>query len=161
MKLSDLEGDMGGPSEFLDQPVSQDLILELLNHAVWAPNDGLREPWRFIFVDNPYGDIMQGLQEQAPAYLLVLVNAESDQHKQEEDFAAVCCLIQNFRLLAYEQSLGVRCTLHDWMYESSRTEVFGVLNNERIAAVLELGYGANQSKGTTDLSETQLHFELL
>ncbi|MEK4365737.1 nitroreductase family protein [Paenibacillus sp. FSL M8-0212] len=161
MKLSDLEGAMDSPSEFLDRPVSQDLILELLNHAVWAPNDGLREPWRFIFADNRYGDIMQGLQEPAPAYLLVLVKEEADQHKREEDFAAVCCLIQNFRLLAHEQRLGVSCTLHDWMYDPSRTERFGVLSNERIAAVLELGYGANQWKGNTKLPETQLHFELL
>ncbi|MEK3776086.1 hypothetical protein MHB85_16455 [Paenibacillus sp. FSL K6-4396] len=29
---------MDGPSEFLDRTVSQDLILELLNHAVLAPN---------------------------------------------------------------------------------------------------------------------------
>ncbi|PZT55013.1 hypothetical protein [Paenibacillus silvae] len=161
MNLSDLEGDMHTPSEFLDRPVSQELILELLNHAVWAPNDELREPWRFIFADSQYGNIMQGLQEQAPAYLLVLMKEEADQHKREEDFAAVCCLIQNFRLLAHEQSLGVRCTLHDWMYDPSRTEMFGVLSNERIAAVLELGYGATQSKRNIELPETELHFELL
>jgi nitroreductase len=161
MKLSDLEGDMDAPSEFLDRPVSQDIILELLNHAVWAPNDELREPWRFIFADNQSGDLMQGLQEQAPAYLLVLVKEEADQHKREEDFAAACCLIQNFRLLAHEQSLGVRCTLHDWMYDPSRTEIFGVLSNERIAAVLELGFGASQSKGKSELPENELHFELL
>ncbi|MGO4528023.1 nitroreductase family protein [Paenibacillus sp. 2TAF8] len=161
MKLSDLEGDMHTPSEFLDRPVSQELILELLNHAVWAPNDELREPWRFIFADNRYGDIMQGLQEQAPAYLLVLMKEEADQHKREEDFAAVCCLIQNFRFLAHEQGLGVRCTLHDWMYDPSRTEMFGVLSNERIAAVLELGYGASQPKENTELPEDELHVELL
>lgn len=161
MKLSDLEGDMDVSSDFLDRPISQELILELLNHAVWAPNDELREPWRFIFADNRYRDIMQGLQEQAPAYLLVLMKEEADQHKREEDFAAVCCLIQNFRLLAHEQSLGVRFTLHDWMYDPSRTEMFGVLSNERIAAVLELGYSATQSKRNIELPETDLHFELL
>ncbi|MGO4887353.1 nitroreductase family protein [Anaerobacillus sp. MEB173] len=26
----------------------EDLILELLNDAIWAPNHGLREPWRFV-----------------------------------------------------------------------------------------------------------------
>ncbi|MGC5772126.1 nitroreductase family protein [Paenibacillus pabuli] len=161
MKLSDLEGDVESPSEFLDRSVSQELILELLNHAVWAPNDGLREPWRFIFADNLNGDIMQGLQEYAPAYLLVLVREEVDHHKREEDFAAVCCLIQNFRLLAHEQGLGVRSTLHDWMYDRSRAEKFGVLGNERIAAVLELGYGAEQPEGKAEVPEPQLQFELL
>ncbi|MFC9708682.1 nitroreductase family protein [Paenibacillus sp. NPDC056933] len=161
MKLFDLEGDMNNPSEFLDRPVPQALILELLNHAVWAPNDGLREPWRFIFADNRNGKLMQGLQEHAPAYLLVLVKEEADHHKREEDFAAVFCLIQNFRLLAHEQRLGVRCTLHDWMYDRSRAETFGVRSNERIAAVLELGYGAEQLEGKAEIAEPQLQFELL
>ncbi|KGP80627.1 MULTISPECIES: nitroreductase family protein [unclassified Paenibacillus] len=161
MKLSELEEDLGSPSDFLDRPVSQELILELLNHAVWAPNDGLREPWRFIFADNHNGILMQGLQEHAPAYLLVLVKEEADHHKREEDFAAVYCLIQNFRLLAYEQGLGVRSTLHDWMYDRSRAETFGVLGNERIAAVLELGYAAEQPKGKAQVPEPQLQFELL
>jgi nitroreductase len=161
MKLSELEEDLGSPSDFLDRPVSQELILELLNHAVWAPNDGLREPWRFIFADNHNVKLMQGLQEHAPAYLLVLVKEEADHHKREEDFAAVYCLIQNFRLLAYEQGLGVRSTLHDWMYDRSRAETFGVLDNERIAAVLELGYAAEQPKGKDQVPEPQLQFELL
>ncbi|MDN4602379.1 nitroreductase family protein [Paenibacillus sp. F6_3S_P_1C] len=161
MKLSELEEDLGSPSDFLVRPVSQELILELLNHAVWAPNDGLREPWRFIFADNRNGKLMEGLQEHAPAYLLVLVKEEADHHKREEDFAAVYCLIQNFRLLAYEQGLGVRSTLHDWMYDRSRAETFGVLGNERIAAVLDLGYGAEQPEGKDELAEPQVQFELL
>jgi nitroreductase len=161
MKLSVLEGDMYSPKDFLDRPVSQELILELLNHAVWAPNDGLREPWRFIFADNRNMKLMHGLQERAPAYLLVLVKEEADHHKREEDFAAVCCLIQNFRLLAHEQGLGVRSTLHDWMYDRSRAETFGVLDNERIAAVLELGYGAEQPKGKAEGCEPLLQFDLL
>lgn len=161
MELANLQGGIHSPKDFLDRPVSQELILELLNHAVWAPNDGLREPWRFIFADNRNGKLMQGLQEHAPAYLLVLVKEEADHHKREEDFAAVCCLIQNFRLLAHEQGLGVRSTLHDWMYDRSRAEKFGVLGNERIAAVLELGYGAVQLEGKAEITEPQLQFELL
>nr|WP_308216635.1 nitroreductase family protein [Pseudalkalibacillus decolorationis] len=34
--------------KFKEEPVPHELICELLNIAVWAPNDGLREPWRFI-----------------------------------------------------------------------------------------------------------------
>ncbi|MFE6073981.1 nitroreductase family protein [Paenibacillus sp. NPDC057886] len=161
MKLFDLVGEIDSPKDFSNRMVSQQLILELLNHAVWAPNDGLREPWRFIFADNRNGKLMQGLQEHAPAYLLVLVKEEADHHKREEDFAAVCCLIQNFRLLAHEQGLGVRSTLHGWMYDRSRTETFGVLGNERIAAVLELGYDAGQHEGKAEIAEPQLQFELL
>ncbi|WP_283657652.1 nitroreductase family protein [Paenibacillus sp. RC343] len=61
MKLSDLVGEMSSPIHFMDRPVPQQLILELLNHAVWAPNDGLREPWRFIFADNCKGGAHAGV----------------------------------------------------------------------------------------------------
>ncbi|KOR89549.1 nitroreductase family protein [Paenibacillus solani] len=161
MKLSDLVGEMSNPIHFLNRPVPQELMLELLNYAIWAPNDGLREPWRFIFADNQNGGLMQGLQEPAPAYLLVVMREEADRHKREEDFAAVCCMIQNFRLLAHEHDLGVRCTLHDWMYDRSRAETFGVLGSERIAAVLELGYVTAHLKEKPEAPELQLRFELL
>ncbi|WP_283657653.1 nitroreductase family protein [Paenibacillus sp. RC343] len=104
---------------------------------------------------------MQGLQEPAPAYLLVAMKEETDRHKQEDDLAAVYCLIQNFRLLAHEQGLGVRCTLHDWMYDRSRAATFGIQVNERIAAVLELGYAAAHPQGKPEVPEPQLRFELL
>ncbi|WP_240644343.1 hypothetical protein [Paenibacillus paeoniae] len=161
MTLSDLAGEMGRPVHFIDRPVSQQLILELLNCAVWAPNDGLREPWRFIFTDRRNGQELRGLQEPAPAYLLVVAKEEGDPHIQEEDFAAVCCLIQNFRLLAHEKGLGVRWTLHEWMYERSRTVTFGVGDNERLAAVLEIGYNAVHSEGEPAFTESPLPFELL
>lgn len=32
-------------------PVTAQGVLALLNEAVYAPNDGLREPWRFIYAD--------------------------------------------------------------------------------------------------------------
>ncbi|MGO4541086.1 nitroreductase family protein [Paenibacillus sp. 2TAB19] len=161
MKLTDLFGEMSSPVKFLDRPVPRQLMLELLNYAVWAPNDGLREPWRFIFADNPNGRLLQGLQEPAPAYLLVVMREEADRFKQEEDFAAVSCLVQNFRLLAYEQGLGVRFTLHDWMYDRSRAATFGVLGNERIAGVLELGYCESHLEEKSETPELQLRFELL
>lgn len=35
---------------YIDKEVTQETVLNLLEDAVWAPNHGLREPWRFIFV---------------------------------------------------------------------------------------------------------------
>lgn len=161
MKLSDLAEGMSKPIHFEDRPVSEDLLLELLNVAVWAPNDGLREPWRFIFADSRNSEKLQRLQEPAPAYLLVVMRVEQDPHKQEEDFAAVSCLIQNFRLLAYERGIGVRWTLNEWTYDRKLADTFGVQSNERIAAVLEVGHTVFHSDITFVVQEPQLKFELL
>lgn len=34
--------------QFAEMPLTKETIVELLDVAVWAPNHGLREPWRFI-----------------------------------------------------------------------------------------------------------------
>ncbi|RJX40481.1 hypothetical protein D3P09_00180 [Paenibacillus pinisoli] len=163
MKLSDLAEGLNKPIHFEERPVSKELMLELLNIAVWAPNDGLREPWRFIYVDGQNSGILNRLQEPAPAYLLIVMQAEHDSHKQEEDFAAVSCLIQNFRLLAHERSLGVRWTLNEWTYDRKHAEAFMLQDDERIAAVLEVGHIAVHADVTSEkaLQEPQLRFELL
>lgn len=121
--------------------LSERSILETLNGAVWAPNDGLREPWRFIFVTGgePGGNVRAALPGSAKAHLLVVAKEESDPHKREEDYAAVCCLIQNFELLAKSKPWGVRRTRPEWIYDPQQCRLYGVEPGERIAAVLELG----------------------
>ncbi|WP_334074681.1 MULTISPECIES: nitroreductase family protein [Paenibacillus] len=125
---------------YKDGEVSSERVLELLNDAVWAPNDGLREPWRFIYADREQGRLNRGLQNPAFAYLLVVMKEDADPHKRKEDFAAVCCLVQNFVLLAAEKGLGVKWTMHEWFYDAELNRGFGVGEKERLAAVLELGY---------------------
>jgi nitroreductase len=119
------------------QPVPQGLVLELLNHAVWAPNDGLREPWRFIFAEEGYQGLMPG-QAKAAAYLIIVMPEDSDHIKQDEDLAAVACLVQNFVLLGREKGLRAVRTMNEWIYDRQYSAPFGVQANERIAAVLEL-----------------------
>ena len=35
-----------------NKKVTEETVLQLLNDAVWAPTHGLRQPWRFVFVDS-------------------------------------------------------------------------------------------------------------
>ncbi|WP_068619643.1 nitroreductase family protein [Paenibacillus tuaregi] len=144
-----------------DQPASEVGVLELLNAAVWAPNDGMREPWRFIFVGSGRTDIMSGLQDQAPAYLILVTKEDADHHKREEDFAAVSCLMQNFRLLAQESKLHIRMTMNDWIYDRTCTHRFGVQQDERILAVLEMGDPEQTVEFVKADGSPELAFELL
>ncbi|CAM3500274.1 MULTISPECIES: nitroreductase family protein [Paenibacillus] len=133
----------GQPSEVQSNNarISEQSILEVLNDAVWAPNDGLREPWRFIYVTGSGAagklPVLQG--NPSPALLLVVAKEEADSHKQEEDYAAVCCLIQNFQLLAKSKPWYARRTVPEWIYNQDHCKLFGIRPLERIVAVLELG----------------------
>lgn len=146
---------------YSDKPVSEMHVLELLNVAVWAPNDGMREPWRFIFVGSGCTGLMSGLQNQAPAYLILVIKEDSDLHKREEDFGAACCLMQNFRLLAQESMLHVRMTMNDWIYDKTCTRRYGVLKDERVVAVLEMGYLEETIEPVKVEHSLDITFELL
>ncbi|MFD2408600.1 nitroreductase family protein [Paenibacillus rhizoplanae] len=124
-------------------PFSAYNVLRLLNEAVWAPNDGMREPWRFIYVTGDRteatGKLLFSEEAPSPPFLLVVAREEMDPHKQDEDYAAVCSLIQNFQLLAQSEGWHIRRRIPVWVYDRKQCESFGLRPLERIVAVLEAG----------------------
>ncbi|MBN2984495.1 MULTISPECIES: nitroreductase family protein [Cohnella] len=147
-------------------PVSRELILELLNDAVWAPNHGLREPWRFILIESPEGrerladlavnasgnmmrmkllpaklkELMKKKMAEIPASLVVVMKEEKNEHKREENFAAVCCLMQNMQLLGWERRLGMTWTTFEFIRSPVFREGLGVKEGEQIVGILHIGY---------------------
>ncbi|MFD1737862.1 nitroreductase [Bacillus salitolerans] len=143
-------------SDYTDKPVSQQLIVELLNDAVWAPNHGLREPWRFIFVPTEKREAFVAdlvttfpadMQEnrrnyfsQPMAFLIIVMKEDPRQKQWEENFGAVSCLIQNFQLLAWEQKLGVVWKTNPHIYDPKVRALLKVEPGEKIVGFLHLGY---------------------
>ncbi|MBM7621912.1 nitroreductase [Bacillus tianshenii] len=141
---------------YTDKEVTQETVLTLLNDAIWAPNHGLREPWRFIFVSSAekqgfVEDLVKtfppDMQENRrnyfsqPAAFLIVVMAEDPRQKQwEENFGAVSSLIQNFQLLAWEQKLGVVWKTNTQIYDPKVRDLLGVKPGEKIAGFLHMGY---------------------
>ncbi|MFX4631772.1 nitroreductase family protein, partial [Acinetobacter baumannii] len=80
-------------------------------------------PWRFLFVPSEKKEAFveklitvypaethparREMYNQPAAYLIVIMPEDPRQKQWEEDFSAVCALIQNFQLLAWERNLGV------------------------------------------------------
>lgn len=130
------------PHAEADNPyISSQSVLAMLNDAVWAPNDGLREPWRFIYVTGEEALAKLPVLPEQPcsSVLIIVATEESDPHKREEDYAAVCCLVQNFQLLAQALPCHVRRTLPAWIYNQEQPKPYGIRPAEQIVAVLELG----------------------
>ncbi|GBF72517.1 hypothetical protein PA598K_00773 [Paenibacillus sp. 598K] len=123
-------------------------VLEALNIAVWAPNDGMREPWRFIYVTDheAVARLHPSPVNASPSFLVVAAKKEADPHKQEEDYAAICCLIQNFQLVAADKGWSARRTIPEWIYERQLPIPLPIDPQERIVAVLEIGTSAQASR---------------
>ncbi|MBS4206537.1 nitroreductase [Bacillus sp. FJAT-50079] len=141
---------------YIDKEISQELVLSLLDDAVWAPTHGLREPWRFIFVagdrkeafieavlqchDKARHEAVRSKFADVPAFLVVVMNEDPRQKVREEDFAATSCMLQNFQLLAWEQDLGVVWKTPNHIYDPKFRESLGVQAGEKIVGVLNIGY---------------------
>ncbi len=118
---------------FTDQPVPLDLVQELLETAVYAPNHRMTEPWRFVIMTDSgvrgYAAIrremaLDGMKNDDPAareragdgvyqkfatipmFVAVIMTRNSNPEIHDEDYAACAALIQNFMLLAWGRGLG-------------------------------------------------------
>ncbi|MFD0676108.1 MULTISPECIES: nitroreductase family protein [unclassified Paenibacillus] len=148
---------------FNNDPVSTELLQELLNVAVWAPNHGNRQPWRFIlykgegrvaFADAmiqtysaedkvKYGQHKWDYFMKVPAHLVVIMKEDPRQKQWDEDYGAVCALIQNFQLAAWEQGLGVVWKTNNYNYAPKFHQSVGIQPGEKIVGILHIGYPAS------------------
>jgi nitroreductase len=156
---------------FNDAPVSLELVHELLESAVYAPNHRLTEPWRFIVLTGTgrerYAEIrrdmvldfMKGQGEaerkqaadgtyrkfmNVPFYLLVVMPKQANAELDEEDYAACCCVIQNFLLLTWERGLGT--TWKTFKNDARLREFLGLGETERVVGIVHVGYSAEEER---------------
>lgn len=145
---------------FKDDLVSDQLLLELLNVAIWAPNHENRQPWRFLLYKGEgraaladamlqtysgeerekYGKRKREYFMEVPVHLVVVLKEDTREKQWDEDYAAACALIQNFQLAAWEQGLGVVWKTNRYNYEDEFRDALGIQPEEKIVGVLHIGY---------------------
>ena len=120
---------------FKPEAVAQHLVEHALEAATWAPNHHLTEPWVFYVLGpqarktlaetygklradkrhTPGSEAWQQAYTQAvnrflaiPGMVLTGQLLTDDPIQRQEDYAAVCCAIQNFQLAMWAQGVGVQ-----------------------------------------------------
>ncbi|MFB9279816.1 nitroreductase family protein [Cohnella cellulosilytica] len=146
--------------QFKPDPIPFALLLELLDIANWAPNHGLREPWRYIlyrgearsdFTEAVLGSMSaedkakyaeQRTRDYAviPCHLIVVMKEDPRQKQWEEDFGAACGWIQSFQLAAWERGIGVVWKTNPYIYSPYFRRAVGVTDGEKVVGVLHVGY---------------------
>ena len=111
---------------FLQQPVSRQLLLDAIEVARWAPNHHLTEPWHFYCLGEnavrdsielirtvvterkgaDVGDFKAKDAATRPGWLVVTCSRSDDELTQQEDYASVCCAIQNLSLYLSEAGVA-------------------------------------------------------
>ncbi|KXH83896.1 nitroreductase [Sporosarcina sp. HYO08] len=168
---------------FNGQPVDAESITRILEDAVWAPNHGHRNPWRFIVAaEKDYGKLLEVLREfgvpkwqelseedlekqmkkftNPGAAVFVVVPEDARQKERLEDYAAASMLIQNAQLLAWDEGIGTCWKTPAFLDNPKFREALGVEQGERIISMLQFGYfdEAPKSRPRKPLNEVVTYF---
>ena len=141
---------------FSDRPVSAELVEELIEAGRWAPNHKHTEPWRFHVVSGQAREelceaILSGGGEfakdprgkllRSPLFLVVTQQAVlNDLVRDQEDYAAVCCAVQNMMLAATARGLASKWSTGALAENAAAKRWLGIGEQDRIVAYLYLGY---------------------
>ncbi|SFI89756.1 nitroreductase family protein [Planctomicrobium piriforme] len=150
-------------NDFRPQVPTQEIILQAIDVARWAPNHKLTEPWRFHLIGPETAAKIVDLNaritaaekgpsaaetkrakwSQIPGWLAVTSLRSADRVRDDENYAAVCCAIQNLTLLLWEQGVGSKWTTGGVTRHPEFQQLLG-LNSEtdRMVGLLWYGYPA-------------------
>lgn len=153
---------------FRQDAVPAEQLVTLLEAGLWAPNHHLTEPWRFVVIGpetqaalaERYGELraMKVPEEAAarrervrqdgvakfrglPNVVAVIVNQEGDEQRRREDYAAVCCAMQNIQLAGWAEGVGMKWSTSILTRDPVAFELLGVEpDSELIVGLLYIGY---------------------
>jgi nitroreductase len=157
-------------------PVPRELVEEILESAVHAPNHRITEPWRFhVFSGKGRGELAKARAElarlmaeaegeeedtiagrvsrerkkafRAPVVIAVISKTGRDEIETLENYAACAAAVQNMQLTAHSLGLATIWRTGSLAYHPHMRDLFDLEKDDRIVAYLYLGY--------SDLPETR------
>ena len=147
---------------FSDRPVPQDVVEDLIEAARWAPNHKHTEPWRFHVVSGDAREDMcdailagggdfakdpRGKLMRSPLFVAVTQQAVPDDPiRDQEDYAAVCCAVQNMMLAATARGLATKWSTGALAENPAAKRWLGIGEQDRIVAYLYLGYAPDEMR---------------
>jgi len=133
----------------------REIITAAIEHATWAPNHHLTQPWQFHLIGNKTKEKICQLNaelvcaksgsqaaeaklkrwREMPGWLLLTCARAADELREREDYAACCCAAQNLILSLWSEGVGVKWTTG----EVIRDERFYHITNINIASTFMVG----------------------
>jgi nitroreductase len=156
-------------AKFRPEPVPRETLRRILEVGIWAPNHHLTEPWRFVIMGPEtqarlsvcFGEWKAAkaagsperqarLREDEarrfraiPTIVAVAAAQEGDEQRRREDYAAVCCAVQNVQLAAWAEGVGVKWSTAGVTRDPLAYEFLGFDPDQfLIAGFLFVGYPA-------------------
>ena len=134
-----------------------------LEVARWAPNHKKTEPWRVYWlgpqtaaaviqlnstlIEKKKGATEAEAKRKAwaaiPGWLAITCVRSSDPSREEEDYAACCCFIQNLMLALWSSEIGSKWSTGDVTRDPEFNRLLGITTEtERVAGLIWYGFPA-------------------
>ena len=147
-----------------DSAPPEEIVLSAIEHAIWAPNHHLSQPWRFYMIGPGTAEricelnasrVREAVNERAadiklqrwravPGWLLLTCVRHADARRAEEDYAACCCAAQNLMLCLWEEGIGMKWTTGDVTRDPEFFEILGIDPQiERVVGLFWYGRAAD------------------
>jgi nitroreductase len=154
---------------FRPDSVPREIVEQLLDCAVRAPNHKLTEPWRFAVLTGSARDRFAEIQaghrlkrfadpssaeaqaasdkirrqsRETPVFIVVQAALNPDEITREEDYAASMMAIVNLMIAAQSLGLGTYLKTGGVMRDPGLLALAGVPQNFRVVGIVSLGYPA-------------------
>ena len=131
-------------------------LLEAIDLARWAPNHHLTEPWHFYLLGDEtvntvielntnitreeMGDDAANAKERRwrkmPGWFVVTCAKSDDPIRNQEDYAACCCAVQNLMLTLWNEDVGVKWSTGKIIRESRFYDLLWI--NQQLETVVGL-----------------------
>lgn len=154
------------PQDYTGEKVRDEIVVQILENARWAPTHKLTEPWRFlvftgdaikslaVLQSDVYKKVAEGdgsfkesryqglLTKPLLSSHIIVVMMKRDEEKslpEIEETGAVFCAIQNMYLTATAYGVGCYLSTGGITYFEEAKELFGLDEEDRIIGFFHLG----------------------
>jgi nitroreductase len=154
------------PEQFSQRKVPKEIVEKILNNAIWAPNHGMTQPWRFkVFMEggieklasfqaehykeiSPADKYDEGKYEKlrsrpklASVVIAICLNRqESGKIPEIEEIEAVACAVQNMYLTCTAYGLGAYWGSGGVTYTPGMKKFLGLEEKDKCLGFFYIGY---------------------
>jgi nitroreductase len=129
---------------FRPEPIAGEVIDELLDLAVYAPNHHATEPWRFIVIGHETIARLVAATDDAkltrsPTAIVVTQVVDADADTAREDYAACACAIQTLMLAARGRDIASYWRTPKSILTPAAAEILGLDEREKPVGLVHIG----------------------
>lgn len=146
---------------FRSEAVPVNVLLAGLQAACWAPNHHLTEPWHFYLPGPETREAICQLNAELaaaskgekagqkklerwrdmPGWLVITSARSTDPVRDQENYAACCCVVQNLYLYLWEQGVGMKWSTGEVTRDPRFFELLGAdIGQEQVVGLFWYGY---------------------